>query len=48
MRADKDSENKEFLDGLIKKGASAAVVALLLGAAILGVNVKGVKLPKLK
>lgn len=46
--ADKDSENKEFLAGVIKTGASVAVGALFFGAVILGVNVKGVKLPKLK
>lgn len=44
----KDTENKVFLDGIIKYGAPIIGGALLLGAAILGVNVKGTKLPTIK
>lgn len=44
----KDTENKDFLKGLIKIGIPVIGGAILLGAAILGVNVKGVKIPTLK
>ena len=44
----KDTENKQFLDNMIKYGGSLAAGALILGAVILGVNVNGVELPKLK
>ena len=44
----KDTENKDFLNGIIKYGAPIVGGALLLGAAILGVNVKGAKLPTIK
>lgn len=44
----KDTENKEWLNGIIKYGAPIVGGALLLGAAILGVNVKGTKLPTIK
>lgn len=44
----KDTENKEFLNGIIKYGVSIIGGALVLGAAILGVNVKGIKIPTLK
>ncbi|WP_214630352.1 hypothetical protein [Paenibacillus agaridevorans] len=44
----KDTENKEFLNGIIKYGVPIIGGALLLGAAILGVNVKGTKTPRLK
>lgn len=44
----KDTENKEFLNGIIKYGAPIIGGALVLGAAILGVNVKGTKIPTLK
>lgn len=37
----KDTENKDFLNGIIKYGVPIVGGALLLGAAILGVNVKG-------
>lgn len=43
-----DTENKDFLNGIIKYGVSIVGGALLLGAAILGVNVKGTKLPTIK
>lgn len=45
--SEKDTENKQFLAGIIKTNASTVGGALLLGAVILGVNVKGLKLPKL-
>lgn len=44
----KDSENKEFLIGIFKIVSPYVGGALLLGAAILGVNTKGVKLPTIK
>lgn len=44
----KDTENKDFLNGIIKYGVPIIGGALVLGAAILGVNVKGNKLPTLK
>ena len=44
----KDTENKDFLNGIIKYGVSIIGGALVLGAAILGVNVKGTKIPTLK
>lgn len=43
----KDTENKEFLNGIIKYRVPIIGGALLLGAAILGVNVKGTKIPKI-
>lgn len=43
----KDTENKDFLNGIIKYGIPIIAGALVLGAAILGVNVKGTKLPTL-
>lgn len=44
----KDTENKDFLNGIIKYGVPIIGGTLVLGAAILGVNVKGTKLPTLK
>ena len=44
----KDTENKDFLNGIIKYGIPIVGGALLLGAAILGVNVKGTKIPTIK
>lgn len=44
----KDTENKDFLNGIIKYGFPIIGGALVLGAVILGVNVKGVKIPTLK
>lgn len=44
----KDTENKNFLNGIIKYGVPVVGGALILGAAILGVNVKGTKIPTLK
>lgn len=46
--AAKDSENKEFLNDTLKRNMSLIGGALLLGAVILGVNVKDVKIPFLK
>ena len=46
--AAKDTEYKAFLTNVIKYGSSAIGGALMLGAIILGVNVKGGKLPTLK
>jgi len=44
----KDTENKDFLNGIIKYGVPIIGGALVLGAAILGVNIKGTKIPSLK
>lgn len=44
----KDTEHKDFLNGIIKYGVPIIGGALVLGAAILGVNVKGTKIPTLK
>lgn len=44
----KDTESKDFLNGIIKYGVPIIGGALVLGAAILGVNVKGTKIPTLK
>lgn len=44
----KDTENKDFLNGIIKYGVPIIGGALVLGAAILGVNVKGTKIPTLE
>lgn len=44
----KDTENKEFLSGIIKYGMPVIAGALFLGATILGVNVKGTGLPPIK
>ena len=44
----KDTENKDFLNGIIKYGFPIIGGALILGAAILGVNVKGTRIPTLK
>lgn len=44
----KDTENKHFLNDIIKYGVPIIGGALVLGAAILGVNVKGTKIPTLK
>lgn len=44
----KDTENKDFLKGIIKYGFPIMGGALVLGDAILGVNIKGTKIPTLK
>ncbi len=44
----KDTEGKNFLNGIIKYGVPIIGGALILGAAILGVNVKGTKIPTIK
>lgn len=44
----KDTESKNFLNGIIKYGAPIIGGTLVLGAAILGVNIKGTNIPKLK
>lgn len=46
--AAKDTENKEFLEKIIKYGGYVALGALAIGATILGVNVRGKDIPKLK
>lgn len=43
----KDTENKAFIDQMAKYTVVCAIGALALGAAILGVNVKGKDIPKL-
>lgn len=44
----KDTENKNFISGLIKYGLPIAGTALLIGATILGVNLKGKDIPIIK
>ncbi|MFR2528084.1 MAG: hypothetical protein ACLS9F_10550 [Clostridium paraputrificum] len=44
----KDTENKNFFSNMMKYRTSVIGGALLLGAVILGVNVKGTKIPNLK
>lgn len=44
----KDTENKNFLSNIMKYNNYVSWGALLLGAVILGVNVKGTKIPTLK
>ncbi|EMC60287.1 hypothetical protein K2F51_09455 [Streptococcus mutans OMZ175] len=44
----KDTENKEFLEKIIKYGGYVALGALAIGVTILGVNVRGKDIPKLK
>lgn len=46
--AAKDTENKEFLEKIIKCGSYVALGVLAIGATILGVNVRGKDIPKLK
>ncbi|WP_311561489.1 hypothetical protein [Peptoniphilus duerdenii] len=43
----KDTENKTFIDKMVKYSTGFAIGALVLGAAILGVNIKGKDIPKL-
>lgn len=43
----KDTENKKFLERIYKYGASIIGGTLILGAVILGVNVKGRQIPEL-
>ena len=44
----KDTENKEFINNILKYGTSIIGGVLILGATILGVNAKGTKIPTLK
>ncbi|MGF7146373.1 hypothetical protein HNQ56_004841 [Anaerotaenia torta] len=44
----KDTENRDFLSGIIKYGVPIIGNALVLGAAILGMNVKNTKISTLK
>lgn len=45
--SDKDTENKKFLDKIYKYGATIVSGVLILGAVILGVNVKSKQIPEL-
>ena len=45
--ADKDTENKQFLSGMLKYGFSLLGLIIVVSGAILGVNVKGSHLPSL-
>ena len=45
--AAKDTENKQFLAGLFKYGTCFMGLVLVVGGTILGVNIKGTKLPSL-
>ena len=44
----KDTENKAFIAGLVKYGLPVLGTALVVGAAILGINIKGKDIPSLK
>lgn len=44
----KDTENKNFIAGIVKYGAPIIGAALIIGATILGVNIKGKDIPTLK
>lgn len=44
----KDTENKAFISGLAKYGLPVLGTALVIGAAILGINIKGKDIPSLK
>jgi len=46
--AEKDTEEKKFLEKIYKYGASVIGATLILGAVILGVNVKGKQIPRLE
>ena len=43
----KDTENKAFIDKMVKYSTGFAIGLVVLGAAILGVNIKGKDIPKL-
>ena len=43
----KDTENKAFIDKMAKYSTGFAIGVVVLGAAILGVNIKGKDIPKL-
>mgnify|MGYP000980615316 FL=1 len=43
----KDTENKAFIDKMVKYSTGFAIGALVLGAVILGANIKGKDIPKL-
>lgn len=43
----KDTENKAFIYKMVKYSTGFAICALVLGVAILGVNIKGKDIPKL-
>ena len=43
----KDTENKAFIDKIVKCGTGIAIFAFVLGAVILGVNIKEKDIPKL-
>ena len=43
----KDTENKAFIDKMVKYSTGFAFGVVVLGAAILGVNIKGKDIPKL-
>lgn len=46
--SEKDTENKEWLAGVMKYGVSVISLTLIVGATILGVNIKGKNIPSLK
>ena len=46
--AEKDTENKQFLAWIVKNKSYIISGVMLLGAALLGVNVKGKSIPRLK
>lgn len=45
--AEKDSEHKKFLEKIITLAGGAVTAAIVIGGAILGVNIKGKDIPKI-
>ncbi len=45
--AEKDTENKDFISYIIKSKEHIVLGALIFGAAILGINIRGNKIPTL-
>lgn len=46
--SEKDTENKKFISGLFKHATPIICGVILIGATILGVNIKGKEIPLLK
>lgn len=46
--SEEDTKNKEWLVGVFKYGVSVLSLTLIIGATILGVNIKGKNIPNIK
>lgn len=46
--SEEDTKNKEWLVGVFKYGVSVLSITLIIGATILGVNIKGKNIPNIK